>query len=118
MQTFLIALAVWIYFNVWFFAAARFLHMKDDGSIEDLPKFFRYSVMAGLYPGLALDFLFNLTYGTLHFREWPREWLFSARVTRHSKRALSRGISLADRRGKLALWWRDILNLIDPGHID
>ena len=41
----------------------------------------------GLYPffmfGYALDILLQMTFGTIAFRELPKEWLLSGRVNRH-----------------------------------
>lgn len=60
--------------------------------------------------GLVLDVAFNVTFGTLMFRELPRELLFTSRCKRHFH---GRG-----RRQRLAAWWARQLNQFDPGHID
>ena len=107
--------AAWLYFVVWFFSVAHYIHMKDDGRFDQVPKVFQYSLIAGLVPGLLLDVVFNVLYGSIAFREFPREWLFSTRVKRHIKgMSYSNGLS---RRERLALWWQTVLNTIDPGHI-
>lgn len=65
-----------------------------------------------LYPlgviGLVLDVAFNLTFGTLMYRELPRELLFTARCKRHK-----RGDGW---RKQLAEWFCANLNIFDPGH--
>ncbi len=35
--------------------------------------------------GLLLDVLFNFTFGTLYYREFPQEFLFTSRSARHMK---------------------------------
>lgn len=105
----------WLYFVVWFFAVAKYLDMREDGTYDEVPKFFRWCLFLGLVPGLILDVIFNATYGTVHFRELPREWTFSRRVKRHYKGiTYSEGVT---RRETLAIWWADVLNTIDPGHV-
>ena len=117
---YLYGLAAWLYFVVWFWAAAHYLHMKRDGRWDEVPRLFRYSLIAGLLPGLVLDALFNVTYGSIAFKEWPKEYLFSERVERWYdvyKEAYERHHPRPDRRAKLAAWWAGVLNNIDPGHI-
>lgn len=111
MMTALYVLGAWVYLCVWFFAVARYLAMRDEGTWEEIPAVIRYSVQAGLVPGLALDAMFNVTYGTIAFREPPQEFLFTKRVKRHVK---DPGVS---RRKALAKKWKGILNAIDPGHV-
>jgi hypothetical protein len=68
-----------------------------------------------LYPlavvGLVLDVAFNVVFGTLMYRELPRELLFTSRCKRHF-----RGDD--EKRKRLASWWAVQLNQFDPGHID
>jgi len=59
--------------------------------------------------GYPADIIFNWTYGSFVFREWPREWLFSDRIRRH--------VLSSDRRSRrIALRWARLLNAIDPDH--
>lgn len=58
--------------------------------------------------GLA-DIVFNWLCGSWIFRELPREWTFTARCKRH---VAGRGW-----RQRKALYWADVLNSIDPGHV-
>ena len=108
----LIGVGCWLYFVVWFFAVAKYFHMKDDGTYDEVPKFFQWSLFLGLVPGLILDVIFNVTYGTFWFRELPREWTFSQRVDRLEANA-RKGSLQYDR----AVWWANLLNTIDPGHV-
>lgn len=60
--------------------------------------------------GLFADVLFNAIWGTVIFRELPREWIFTDRLKRHW-----RGDDSKQRR-RAAPWVRQV-NLIDPGHV-
>lgn len=108
----LIGVACWLYFVVWFFAVAKYLHMREDGTYDEVPKFFRWCLFLGLIPGLILDVIFNVTYGTVHFRELPKEWTFSQRVDRLLDEARE-----GSRQHDRAVWWANVLNTIDPGHV-
>jgi len=102
----------WLYFVVWFFAVSKYLHMRKQRTIYKLPNLFRYSIILGLLPGLVLDVIWNATYGTFLFKELPKEWTFSERLSRHWDYK-----NLNWRYDKAAVWaaW---LNHVDPGHID
>ena len=105
----------WLYFVVWFFALGHYLHLEQRNELRKIPTFIRYSLVAGLLPGVVVDFVFNHTYGTLHFKKFPNDhWLFSGLVEEFAKK-----YDKGD-RGKGAIRgnrWRKILNTIDPGHI-
>lgn len=61
--------------------------------------------------GLLLDVAFNATFGSLMYREFPRELLFTARCKRHFH-------GEDGSRRRMAAWWARQLNQFDPGHID
>ena len=85
---------------------------REDGTWKDVPRFIRYALLAGLVPGLVLDVIFNVTWGSWDYREWfPKEWTFSERTQRVSRNP-------RHRRHRRGLWWKHVLNLIEPGHID
>jgi hypothetical protein len=63
--------------------------------------------------GIVADVAYNLTRGTVIFRELPRELLFTSRVKRHCRESASKSAW----RYKKACGWRDYLNAVDPGHI-
>lgn len=100
----------WLYLVVWFFAVGNYLGMRDSRIIYTIPNFIRWSLIVALLPGLVLDVLFNFTYGTIHFKELPREFLFTSRVKRHVRNSTGT-------RGRRAQVWRKTLNAIDEGHI-
>jgi hypothetical protein len=62
-----------------------------------------------LVVGLFSDVAFNWLWGTIIFREFPQELVFTARVKRH---ALATGW-----RGERARRWAAFLNAVDPGHV-
>ena len=59
--------------------------------------------------GLVLDLAFNLTFGSVLFRELPRELLFTSRCKRH--------IGGTGSRQRMAAFWQRQLNQFDPGHV-
>lgn len=107
-------LALWGYLVVWFFAIGTYLRMERDHSLRNVPRFIYWTLYVMLIPGVLLDFLFNITYGTLHYRRIPRDWLFSGTTARIIRERKDRPRSTRFRR---ALRWKRILNAIDPGHI-
>ena len=77
-----------------------------------LPLDMRCVLYFWLLVGYPADIAFNLTRGTIIFRELPRELLFTDRVKRHCQDSASN----SEWRYKKACAWRDVLNAIDPGH--
>lgn len=72
----------------------------------------------------ALDVLFNLFWGSVMFRELPREWLFTSRVERHYRTCAYAGppdaptyVHADTQRQCEAVYWADWLNEIDPRHV-
>lgn len=108
----------WLYLTGWFFAVGTYLRLERDNKLRKLPRFIYWSLYTVLIPGVLLDFLFNLTYGSLHYKSLPKDWLFSgttARIIREEGQ-LGRWGNPSERL-KRAERWRDVLNTIDPGHI-
>jgi hypothetical protein len=60
--------------------------------------------------GIAADCVYQMTVGTVRFRELPRELLYSGRIQRLVR-------SSDDRKLVKARRWATILNAADPGHI-
>ena len=67
-------------------------------------------VYTALFVGVLADVAFNLVWGSVIFRELPREWLFTYRLKRHWY-----GHSAVQR--KRAQPWVFVVNTIDPGHV-
>lgn len=96
----IILLAMWFTWGIYL----TIMHLKtarDSGKLTPAAKIFAYP-WAVLF--LFMDVAFNLVVGTIIFLEPPREWLFTARVSR-----LNDG---DDWRGKLATFL--CTQLLDP----
>jgi hypothetical protein len=91
----------------WFFAYAHAKHLKEEGirfnAIMKIP------LHIYLYAGVLFDVVFNLTVGSIVFREVPKEWLFTTRVQRH--------VTADSWRQATAKVWAQRLNKVDPGHV-
>lgn len=88
-----------------FAAVMNLMRVREANELTVAAKVLGYPM---LYIGLVLDFLFNITWGSLLFLELPKELLFSGRVTR---------LVATDKewRGRLALWARQqLLDNVDP----
>lgn len=95
--------------TLWAFVATMHLMhiMKRDG----VSLFWKVPLFPLSLVGLLLDWLlFNWVFGTLLFRELPRELLFSSRIQRHVRES-------GGSRLRIALFWKRILNQIDERHI-
>jgi hypothetical protein len=108
----LYTLALWGYLVLWFFAVGTYIRMEKDHTLRNIPRFIYITLYTMLIPGVILDFLFNVTYGTLHYGQLPKDWLFSGTTAR-----ILQEQSPGTRRYKRAFRWKSILNSIDPGHI-
>lgn len=102
-----LTLGSWIGVTGWFFAFAHARHLDEDGvrfsNVVKIP------LLIYLYAGVALDTIFNVTFGSVVFREVPKEWLFTDRVKRH--------LTSDDWRQSKARAWAERLNKVDPGHV-
>jgi hypothetical protein len=77
------------------------------------------SVIPFALMGVVADVLFNVIYGSVIFRELPREAFFTQRVKRWSRAAeavAKEGHDLS-RREKKGVTWKGRLNSIMPGHV-
>lgn len=99
-----VLILIWIELTGGFFA---YTHMRVlHGNGVRFPWYITYPAYTFLVQFAILDILFNATWGTIIFREIPKELFFTSRVKRHYKK----GSATANQ-------WRDIINKIDPGHI-
>jgi hypothetical protein len=97
----LLAVATWIFF----LAIMDVKKARDAGRLTRAAKLIAYPIL-GI--GYVLDFSFNVTSSVL-FLELPREWLFTARVSRH--------IQNSGWRSTLARWFcENLLNPFDENH--
>ena len=93
---------------IWAFVAT--MHAKALNESGTLTLFWKVHILPLALIGVVLDFAFNMTFGTIMFREVPHELLFTSRVKRHFRESNGR-------RLRLAGFWRTQLNLMDPGHV-
>jgi hypothetical protein len=75
----LVLLAVWLLY-VFYAAVMAFKRARDAGQMAWPMKVFGYPA---LFVGLLLDAAVNVTVCTVLFLELPREWLVTARLSRH-----------------------------------
>ena len=119
----LLGLLAWTVFAVlflpwWFFALTRLRNLgfhvnswsEFVDSIRDLwtqtHPLLVIPLAIGAPIGALCDIWWNVTIGTVLFRELPREFFFTSRVKRHSREGDDTGMQ-----------WRGIINWIQPGHI-
>lgn len=70
----------------------------------------KFPIYTALLLGLVADVLFNVIWGTIIFRELPKEWLFTDRLKRHWRSENARSWHRAEP-------WVRRVNLVDPGHV-
>ena len=81
-------------------AVMRLKMVREDGKLTSFTKPLAYATLAA---GLVLDLLVNAVIGSILFRELPREWTLSARLTRHSNARIGwrRGLAIRIREAML-----------------
>jgi hypothetical protein len=91
----------------WFFAYAHAKHLHESGvrfgPVVKVPLY----IYLGF--GVLFDVLFNVTVGSIVYREVPKEFLFTKRTRRHLKSE--------NFRRAVAKRWALRLNKVDPGHV-
>jgi len=108
----------YIYLVGWFFAYTHARVLKERDTV-----FSKWWVVYPLYVFLSVgalcDIAFNWIYGTLTFREFPKEFFFTSRIKRWSRYAETRRryTSSTARKYETALKWKERINKIEPGHI-
>ena len=98
-----------LFYGTWIFYVA-FMNIKEH---QDFLKLKLGLLWNGLRPvfivALLMDVLFNFIIGTLYYREFPKELLFTSRCHRHLK---GTGIQLARAQQVCAI----LLDPFDSGH--
>jgi len=108
----------YIYLVGWFFAYTHARVLKERDTV-----FSKWWVVYPLYVFLSVgalcDIAFNWIYGTLAFREFPKEFFFTSRIKRWSRYAETRRrhTSATSKKYETALKWKERINKIEPGHI-
>ena len=112
------SLVGWGYLVIWFMAIGTFNRMRKDLTIVNMPRSIYVTLYIMLLPGIVLDFIFNITYGAVHYRRVPKEWLFSTTTSEIIKEGeqLNRW-DQPTKKYLRALKWKETLNAVDPGHI-
>ena len=138
-------LILWSLFTIapWFFMLARLKNMGYKPNRQGIKQLYRelglittFSVLTFSVVGILADVIFNLVFGTLIFRELPREGLFTQRVERWDDKASRRirrwhtevgsdpnkpptaeMLDRLRRRERMGRLWAERLNLIMPGHV-
>lgn len=90
------------------FPIIRLKGLMDRGEMDS---FMLYCYAPLIVVFLHFDFAFNQIFGTIFYREPPREFLYTTRTQRHFDK--SKGF-----RKSVATIWARRLNVIDPGHIN
>jgi hypothetical protein len=89
--------------KLWFFLNWAYIALMHVRKVRpQLTLYWKVMLYTLLVPAYVADVLVNLTFGTIMFREIPREFLFSSRVQRHY-----------DAGNPLAVWWAKQLNVFD-----
>ena len=96
---------VTLFMAIWLFTGG--IHAKQMLEKGLMDGFLKWAYAPLVACVILLDVVFNVIWGTLIFREWPQEWLFTDRVKRHM---LYRDNATAHR-------WAVRLNYVDPGHV-
>ncbi len=97
----------WLILGATIFAYPTVTRLKDQK--HEFGWIIKVPILLFAVAGVLADVVFNWTWGSIIFRELPREWLFTERLKRHwngSKKQHDRA----------APWVRRV-NLIDPGHV-
>ena len=96
-----------LFMAVWLFTGG--IHAKQMFEADKLDNFLAWIYTPLVVVVILVDVFFNLTWGSLIYRERPKEFLFTTRTKRHMK---SKGHQL-----EAAKKWAYRLNAIDPGHV-
>lgn len=97
-----------LFVAVWLFTAG--IHAKQMNDKGLLDGFFKWIYAPLVMVVILVDVVFNVIWGSIIYKETPKEFLFTTRTKRHLKE--SKGKRLAS-----ALVWKRRLNAIDPNHI-
>lgn len=93
---------------IWLFTGG--IHAKGMYERGKLDGFLKWAYAPLVVVVIVLDVVFNVIYGTVIYRETPREWLFTTRTKRHLNNSIGHQFEAAKR-------WAYRLNAIDPGHV-
>ncbi len=109
-----IAFLIYLTYPIFWGTFLFYLAFMDIKRNKDIYKKALGTAWYGGYPffiiGLAMDTLFNWTFGTLYYREFPQEFLFTARSARHIR---SNDLTQRERAEFIC---KNLLDPADRGH--
>lgn len=104
----------WLILGGIFFAYPTVQRLKDQR--DEFGWIVKVPIYLWIFFGALSDVIFNATWGTIIFRELPREWLFTDRLKRHWYPSDIKFMDSKKQKDRAAPWVRRV-NLIDPGHV-
>lgn len=104
------AIASWLVLGALFLGFPTVERLKDNRDKIPLGWVAKTPIYAALFVGIVADVVFNWTWGTIIFREIPREFVFTNRLKRHHRGSDAK-------QKKRAEPWVTLVNMIDPGHV-
>lgn len=106
-----IAIGSWLVLGMLFLGYPTVQRLKDiPGIRKEMGLVMIVPIYCALFVGIIADVIFNAIWGTLIFRELPKEWLFTDRLKRHWH-----GEDL-EQKARAHPWVKRV-DLIDPGHV-
>ena len=103
-----IAIGSWLVLGMLFIGFPGMQRLKAHRDLFDWKV--KTPIYLALFFGVLADVAFNSIWGTIIFRELPREWLFTYRLKRHWH-----GTDTVQK--ERARPWVTAVNTVDPGHV-
>lgn len=104
----LLAIGSWLVLGMLFIGYPTIRRLKNQR--DEFGWVVKVPIYVALVLGVVADVVFNAVWGSIIFRELPREWLFTDRLKRHWHGG-------DDKQIKRAAPWVRRVNAIDPGHV-
>ena len=106
-----------LFVAVWLFTGG--IHAKQMYEVGEIDSFLKWMYAPLVVVVILVDVFFNATWGTIIYRELPKEWLFTTRTKRHYYTQIPpEGMApKMYQRYQAAQRWAYRLNAIDPGHV-
>ena len=104
----ILALGSWLVLGALFLGYPTVQRLKDED--HDFGWVMKGPIYFALLLGVLADTTFNAIWGSVIFREFPKEFLFTTRLKRH-------WYGRDEKQKKRAEPWVRRVNTIDPGHV-
>lgn len=110
LKTLWAALASWLVVVPMFFMVSHAGNVLEQAEVDgyEIPVAIQVPLYLSGAIGVVSDAAFNISIGTVIYRELPHEWMFTARSTRH--------LTSGGWRQEKAEDWCELLHRVDPGH--